>query len=62
MQWTVRFFKNKSEMWKAASISPDISSGAKAYALRQEDRWKRMSLLSDTVFKNTSTDYITPFK
>src|ERR1700678_609752 len=47
MQWTVRFFKNKSEKWKAAASLTNISSGAKAYALRQEFRWKQMSLNSD---------------
>ena len=61
MQWTVRFFKKKSEKWKEASRYPDISSGAKAYALRQEFRWKGMAIKSDTIFKNTSTDYVTPF-
>ena len=61
MQWTVRFFLNKSEKWKAATRLTDISNGAKAYALRQESRWKGMSIKSDIIFKNTSTDYITPF-
>ena len=60
MQWTVRFFKKKSEKWKVAAYSPNISSGAKAYALCQEYWWKAMLIKSDTVFKNTSVDYITP--
>ena len=60
MQWMVRFFKKKLEKWKVAVYSPNISSGAKAYALRREYWWKAMSIKSDTVFKNTSVDYITP--
>jgi len=60
MQWTVRFFKNKAEKWKVAAHYPEISNGAKAYALRQEFRWKGMSIKSDTIFKHTSVDYITP--
>lgn len=61
MQWTVRYFKNKSEKWNVAANYLDITSGAKSYALRQEFRWKRMAVKSDTIFKNTSSDYITPF-
>ena len=60
MQWTVRFFENKSKQWKIATASQDISSGAKAYALRQEARWKGMALRSDEIFKNSSFDYVTP--
>ena len=61
MQWTVRFFKNKSEKWKVAADTLGISSGAKAYALRQEFRWKGMAMKSDRIFKITSVDYLTPF-
>ena len=61
MQWTIRFFKKRSEKWNIASDYPDISSGAKAYALHQESRWKGMSIKSDIIFKNTSPDYIMPF-
>ena len=61
MQWTIQFFKKKSEKWKVASDYPDIWSGAKAYALHQESRWKGMSTKSDVIFKDTSPDYITPF-
>ena len=61
MQWMVRFFKKKSEKWKVAAYSPNISSGAKAYALHREYWWKAMSIKSDTVFKNTSVDYNTSY-
>lgn len=61
MQWTVRFFKKKSEKWQVGSCSPGISSGAKAYAIRQEFRWKGMAINSDSIFKNTSSDYLSPF-
>jgi hypothetical protein len=60
MQWTVRFFKNKAEKWRDGALTPDISIGAKAYALRQEARWKQMSLKSDKLFKKTAIDYVTP--
>ena len=60
MQWTVRFFKNKAEKWRDGALTPDISTGAKAYALRQEARWKRMMVNSDRLFKKTSPDYVTP--
>ena len=61
MQWTICFFKNKAEKWKVAACYPNISSGAKVYCLQQEFQWKQMSIKSDTIFKNTSLDYITPF-
>lgn len=61
MQWTVRFFKKKSEKWKVAADTPGITSGAKAYALRQEFRWNGMATKSDRIFKVTSVDYLTPF-
>lgn len=60
MQWTVRFFENKSGKWKIGANTQGISSGAKAYALRQQARWKGMALNSDRIFKNTSLDYVTP--
>jgi hypothetical protein len=60
MQWTVRFFKNKAEKWRDGALTPDISTGAKAYALRQEARWIQMSLKSDKLFKKTAIDYVTP--
>ena len=59
MQWTVRYFKKMSEKWKLGADAPDIPSGAKAYALRQESRWNRMAVNSDKVFKNTSFHYVT---
>ena len=59
MQWTVRFFENKSQKWKVGADTEGISGGAKAYALRQEANWKGMAVNSDRVFKNTSVDYIT---
>lgn len=60
MQWTVRFFLNKSKKWKVGADTSGISRGAKAYALRQESRWKRMAVESDKIFKNTSFQYVTP--
>jgi hypothetical protein len=60
MQWTMRFFKTKSDKWKLGADTEDISSGPKAYALRQEFRWKGMAVQSDRIFKNTSIDYMSP--
>jgi len=60
MQWTVRFFINKAVKWKAGADTQDISRGAKAYALRQESRWREMAVNSDKIFKNTSKDYVSP--
>jgi hypothetical protein len=60
MQWTVRFFKNMAEKWKAGAGTQAISSGAKAYALRHESRWREMAVNSDKIFKYTSTDYVGP--
>jgi hypothetical protein len=60
MQWTVRFFQKKSELWKLGADTPDIPSGAKAYALRQESQWHAMAVNSDRVFKNSSSHYVTP--
>lgn len=60
MQWTVRFFDKESHKWKIGAETEGISSGGKAYALRQEARWKGMAVYSDTIFKNTSVDYVTP--
>ena len=60
MQWTVRNFLKNSEKWRQGADTTDISSGAKAYALRQESRWKGMAVQSDKLFKNTSFQYVTP--
>jgi hypothetical protein len=60
MQWTVRFFLKKSEKWREGADTYNISSGAKAYALRQHSRWTGMAVTSDKIFKDTSKDYITP--
>lgn len=60
MQWTVRHFVSLAEKWKAGAASHVISNGAKAYALRQESRWRKMAANSDKIFKYTSIDYVTP--
>lgn len=61
MQWTVRFFLNKSKQWLDCAHIQDISNGAKAYAHRQKTRWERMAFTSDKIFKNVSKiDYISP--
>ena len=60
MQWTIRYFKNMAEKWKVGAETLVVSGGAKAYALRQESRWREMAVNSDKIFKYTSTDYNTP--
>lgn len=60
MQWTVRFFKKKAEQWKVGADTLNISSGARAYALRQESHWNVMAITSDRIFKKFSLDYVTP--
>jgi hypothetical protein len=57
MQWTVRYFLNKSRSWGEGAKTPDASPGAKVYARRQEIWWKKMSAISDAIFKRTSTLY-----
>lgn len=60
MQWTVRFFKKMAEKWEIGAETFEISSGAKAYALRQGSRWREMAITSDKIFKSTSKEYVTP--
>ncbi len=60
MQWTVRYFLNEAEKWRVGADTNDISVGAKAYALRQEGRWRKRAFNSDNVFKRTSSDYASP--
>ena len=60
MQWTVQYFLNEAEKWKIGGNSESIAVGAKAYALRQEARWRMMALNSDNTFKKTTSDYVSP--
>lgn len=60
MQWTVRYFLNEAEKWMIGGNSQNITVGAKAYALRQEARWRMMALNSDNAFKKTTSDYVSP--
>ena len=60
MQWTVLYFLNEAEKWKIGGNSESIAVDAKAYALRQEARWRMMALNSDNTFKKTTSDYVSP--
>jgi hypothetical protein len=45
--------------WKIGADTFGISNGAKAYALRQESRWREMAINSEKIFKSTSKEYVT---
>jgi hypothetical protein len=60
MQWTVRSFLNEAEKWKIGGNGQNSTDGAKAYALRQEARWRMMALNSDNTFQKTTSDYVSP--
>ena len=60
MQWTVRYFLNKSDMWKKGADCHTISPGGKAYARRQSTFWAGLTDVADRVFKNTTMQYRSP--
>jgi hypothetical protein len=61
MQWTVRYFLQRSKTWEAGAESVNVSAGAKAYALRQGSLWKNLADVADNVFKNTTHLYLSPY-
>ena len=60
MQWTVRYFLHKSTTWSEAIADPSIFSGAKAYAFRQANMWKKLADVADNVFKSMPSRYLSP--
>ena len=60
MQWTVWYFLHKGKIWQAATDTPTISPGAKAYAGRQADMWKKLAHMADKNFKSMPSHYLSP--
>lgn len=61
MQWTVRYFLNKSSLWKPSALpdaDPEFATpGAAAYANRQATMWHRLALIADKSFKYYNVHY-----
>ena len=60
MQWTVRYFLYKDKMWQRATNTLTISLEAKAYTIWQADMWKKLTHMTDKVFKCMLSHYISP--
>jgi hypothetical protein len=61
MQWTVRYFINKSETWQQGFRSVDASLVGRIYARRQQVAWNRRAVIADTIFRRTTNLYMSPF-
>jgi len=62
MQWTVRYFQHKMQMWdehRRISISAK-KFGAAAYAACQSATWDKMAKVADHTFSLEKTFYISP--
>lgn len=71
MQWTVRYFTYKGELWRNmhetvttedSNVIADhiIGAGAAAYAKRKQSTWDHMALKSDRSFKYINSAYKSP--
>ncbi|KAF9541839.1 hypothetical protein CPC08DRAFT_650444, partial [Agrocybe pediades] len=57
MQWTVRFFFNRSLDWGKSAQLPMISHGARAYAARQCAKFILLASRAQSIFKNHNPRY-----
>lgn len=62
MQWTVRFFLYKCKEWQEGVNDPEVSDGARAYAVRQRRRWKQLADGADSLFTRTTVHYVSPLR
>lgn len=65
MQWTVRYFTNKSKFWSDDLRSPAYTSstdnaGFLAYSKRKHSTWDQLALKSDRTFKIFNNAYKSP--
>jgi hypothetical protein len=60
MQFTVRYFLHKCKYWYDGAQSIDITPGSRAYALRQHAKWNRLAFIADSIFKTTTSQYMSP--
>jgi len=60
MQWTVRYFLHKSNKWEEGAHRPNVSPGAKAYALWQGKMWRTLANVTNMAFKGTKSQYMSP--
>ncbi|KAF9548796.1 hypothetical protein CPC08DRAFT_597900, partial [Agrocybe pediades] len=50
MQWTVRFFENKSIEWGSVKDAANVSPGGQAYAARQETQYSFLASRAQAIF------------
>jgi len=62
MQWAVRFFVQKSHIWASASkiSSLPVKASHAAYAKRQYDMWKQISMRANHAFSYINSAYKSP--
>lgn len=58
MQWSVRYFVNKSRKWAVGEWGP--SAGAVAYAKRKQEMWDRIAFMADSSFTILNIAYKSP--
>jgi hypothetical protein len=62
MQWTVRYFLHKRNIWWEGVGRPDVSPGGRAYAVRQARMWNNFAHVADRTFKNATGQYVSPMQ
>ncbi|PPQ86478.1 hypothetical protein CVT26_011993 [Gymnopilus dilepis] len=60
MQWTVRFYMYKARTWEDSMSVGGVTPGAKAYALRQIDMWRKLAVGADALFSDLTSQYESP--
>jgi hypothetical protein len=62
MQWTVRFFVHKQEVWEGrrAMANDNQATGPAAYAARKAAMWGWMAQDANHLFIKANSAYITP--
>ncbi|KAF8164789.1 hypothetical protein B0H34DRAFT_670799 [Crassisporium funariophilum] len=61
MQWTVRYFLHQCKQWQEGADDPDVSAGARSYAVRQVRRWRQFADGADLVFTRTTDHYLSSY-
>ncbi|KAF8149042.1 hypothetical protein B0H34DRAFT_758043 [Crassisporium funariophilum] len=60
MQWTVCYFLHQCKQWQEGADDPDVSAGARSYAVRQVRRWRQFADGANLVFTRTTDHYLSP--
>ena len=59
MEWTVRYFSHKGDLWTLGDTT-DVSPGAAAYAHRQVAMWCDLAHYADKSFNTVNVNYKSP--